>query len=155
MFISCFVLDAINKDKEEEEETEEEESVEATLISVVKMIMRPTCLSSLYGSYAYVFYIVHFLFCFTVDASGQDEEGEKGDFEEGDGINFNYGAICERGVVSIIGNSLHGEQIPSNYIKIRVDEINKNDARHLRLNHNIECGGCTERSLYPHLTASS
>ena len=92
-----------------------------------------------------LFYIVHFLFCFTV-ASDQDEEGE-GDFEEGDGINFNYGAICGRGAVSIIGNSIHGEQIPAGYIEIRVDEINKNDACHLRLNPNIECGGFTERSL--------
>ena len=86
------------------------------------------------------------MFCFIVDTSDQDEEGEEGDFEEGDGINFNYGAICRR-VVSIIRNSIHGEQIPGDYIKIRVDEINKNDARHLRLNHNLKCGGFTERSL--------
>jgi len=91
--------------------------------------------------------IVHFLIRFTVDTSDQDEEGEEGDFEEGDGINFNYGAICGR-VVSIIGNSIHGEQVPEDYIKIRVDEINKNDARHLRLNH-IECGGyCTAKILF-------
>jgi len=100
--------------------------------------------------------IVHFWICFTVDTSNQDEEGEEGDFEEGeegdfeegDGINFNYGAICGRGVVSSIGNSIHGEQIPEDYIKIRVDEINKNDACHPRLNH-IECGGyCTAKILF-------
>ena len=60
LIITCFVLDAINNDKEEEEE-----SSEATLISVVKMIMCPTCLSSLYGSYAYAFFTL-FISCFVL-----------------------------------------------------------------------------------------
>ena len=45
------------------------------------------------------------------------------------------------GVISIIGDSIHGEPIPKSYVKVRVEEINRNNTKHITLNHNIECGG--------------
>ena len=59
------------------------------------------------------------------------------------GINFHYGTLYRRGVILIIGDSIHGELIPKNYIQFRVNEINENNTHHLTLNHNIKHGGFT------------
>ena len=80
------------------------------------------------------------------DKTGQNEieedEVEQPTFGEGDGISFEWMDIIGKGVVYIMGDSLHGEQIPDGYLRIWVDQIN-HSVQHPTMKHEIEENGFT------------